>query len=336
MSIQCQQIVKQNGLLLEFIKNQTYSICIEAVKQNAEAIKFVKELNNDVVVHALMKDGNVLKYLPQYQVPPFCLLAVTSNPDAIRYIPYKFITWEIKEVAINSQYALTKIKDYNQEQIRRNVELFNYDIKILENINIQMPNEFWLNGLKHVSNILTYAKPLNYYLVLAACLKDPANLYYTNIFNNDLKEYIMRLSFKENPMRAIFYVNKSIIQKYYFTHYPKFNYNKVYYKLINHDMTHNGFKYSLGKNRREFKFDNRNILDKILPESGMSICLKEDLPFWRNYINQCYPSLNLKYVAVICIPENTYVINHVINNHKYFMVENLDIFKLIPINKFKF
>ena len=37
------EAVKQNGLSLEFVKEQTPEICLESVKQNGLYLKFVKE-----------------------------------------------------------------------------------------------------------------------------------------------------------------------------------------------------------------------------------------------------------------------------------------------------
>ena len=331
MTIQSVNIVKRNGLLLEFIKTQTSLICEEAVKQNAEAIKFVKELNNDIISHALIKDGRVLRYIPQYQVPPFCLLAVTSHPDAILYVPKRFMTPDVKIQALKSKYALKMVNDYNAAQIRENVELFNYDRTILENIKIPMPNEFWINGLKYVSDILNYARSLNYYLVLAACKIDPANLFYVYQFQDHLQEDIMKITYKENPERAIFYVNEKIFRGCYSLYYPKFNYCRVYYKLVNYNYVHNGFTYKKGKNINKFKFEKNNVLNKLLPGNGMSICKKEDLSYWYDYLKTCYKSLNIKYVAVVLVPENTIVINY----HKYYLVESMDILKFTPISHFR-
>ena len=37
---ECLEAVKQDGLVLQFIKNQTPEICLEAVKQNGMALQF--------------------------------------------------------------------------------------------------------------------------------------------------------------------------------------------------------------------------------------------------------------------------------------------------------
>ncbi|MFY8029938.1 MAG: DUF4116 domain-containing protein, partial [Bacteroidia bacterium] len=37
------QAVKKNGLVLEYVKEQTHEICLEAVKNNPAALKFAKE-----------------------------------------------------------------------------------------------------------------------------------------------------------------------------------------------------------------------------------------------------------------------------------------------------
>ena len=35
------EVIKQNGYMLQFVKNQTEEICIEAIKQNVYSIKYV-------------------------------------------------------------------------------------------------------------------------------------------------------------------------------------------------------------------------------------------------------------------------------------------------------
>ena len=39
----CVEEVKQNGLALKYMQEQTEQICLEAVKQNGLALKFVQE-----------------------------------------------------------------------------------------------------------------------------------------------------------------------------------------------------------------------------------------------------------------------------------------------------
>ena len=54
------QNVKQNGWLIEIVKDQTYELCLEAVKKNWRALQFVKE-----------------------QTPKFCLAAVKEHGFSI-------------------------------------------------------------------------------------------------------------------------------------------------------------------------------------------------------------------------------------------------------------
>ena len=48
----CLIAVKNNGLALEFVKNQTDDICFEAVKRNSMAIKYVKNQTKDLCLSA--------------------------------------------------------------------------------------------------------------------------------------------------------------------------------------------------------------------------------------------------------------------------------------------
>jgi hypothetical protein len=57
----CLETVKQNGLKLEYVKEQTHVICLEAVKQNGLALKYVKEQTYDTCMEAVKQNGKPLK-----------------------------------------------------------------------------------------------------------------------------------------------------------------------------------------------------------------------------------------------------------------------------------
>ena len=51
----CLEAVKQNGLALEYVKEQTKEICLEAVKQDGYALQYVKEQTPEII-HFIMKN----------------------------------------------------------------------------------------------------------------------------------------------------------------------------------------------------------------------------------------------------------------------------------------
>ena len=50
----CLEAVKQYGLALEYVKEQTHEICLEAVKQKGRAFRFVKN-QTPLIIHYLKK-----------------------------------------------------------------------------------------------------------------------------------------------------------------------------------------------------------------------------------------------------------------------------------------
>ncbi|EGT3944791.1 TPA: DUF4116 domain-containing protein [Clostridioides difficile] len=63
-----EEAVKQNGLALEFVKEQTEEICLIAVRQNGLALEFVKEQTQEVFAELAKQIEielcikNILKY----------------------------------------------------------------------------------------------------------------------------------------------------------------------------------------------------------------------------------------------------------------------------------
>lgn len=56
-------IIKLNGLALEYIDEQTEEICMEAVKQNGKALKFVKIKTEKIYKEAIKYNKDILKFL---------------------------------------------------------------------------------------------------------------------------------------------------------------------------------------------------------------------------------------------------------------------------------
>lgn len=78
----CMEAVKQNGLALQFVKNQTEEICLEAVKQNWDALKYVKKQTEEICLEALKGSSLALLYVKD-KTPKICLTAVQSESDVI-------------------------------------------------------------------------------------------------------------------------------------------------------------------------------------------------------------------------------------------------------------
>lgn len=49
----CLRAVKENGMILEYIKNPTEELCIEAVRQNGYALEYVREQTEEMCIEAV-------------------------------------------------------------------------------------------------------------------------------------------------------------------------------------------------------------------------------------------------------------------------------------------
>ena len=61
----CLMAVKQYGLALEYVKEQTPEICLEAVKQNGHALQYVEEQTSEMCLEAVKIDGQALRFVKE-------------------------------------------------------------------------------------------------------------------------------------------------------------------------------------------------------------------------------------------------------------------------------
>lgn len=59
----CLNAVKQDGLKLQFVHNQTGDICMAAVKQYGGALRYVHNQTKDICMEAVKKDRRALNYI---------------------------------------------------------------------------------------------------------------------------------------------------------------------------------------------------------------------------------------------------------------------------------
>ena len=81
----CLMAVKQYGLALQHVKEQTHEICLEAVKQNGHALEHVKEQTSEMCLEAVKEDGHALQYVKE-QTFEMCLVAVKQYGLALEYV----------------------------------------------------------------------------------------------------------------------------------------------------------------------------------------------------------------------------------------------------------
>jgi len=105
--------VKQNGLALEFVKNQTPEICLAAVKQNGLALEFVKNQTRDICLAAVNQEPYALQFIKN-QTPEICLAAVNQYGHCLQLVRNR--THEICLAAVKQcGDALQYVKDQTLE-----------------------------------------------------------------------------------------------------------------------------------------------------------------------------------------------------------------------------
>ena len=112
-------IIHDNGLALEYVKNQTHEICELAIRQNYEALYFVREQTPELCKLAIQRSGNALCYVNQKVSLPEDVykLAVQQDGHALRYIKDEFRTNELCVLAVKQNgFALGYIKEQFQTE----------------------------------------------------------------------------------------------------------------------------------------------------------------------------------------------------------------------------
>lgn len=86
------QLVKNNGMAIKRIADQTQELAVLAVKDDGYALKYVKEefKTAEVCLIAVQNDGIALQFVPEsLKTPEICLAAVTRDGLALEYVPDK-------------------------------------------------------------------------------------------------------------------------------------------------------------------------------------------------------------------------------------------------------
>ena len=109
----CELVVKQRGLALKYIENQTEELCKLAVEQNAYALEYVKDQTVELCKLAIQQNGNALQFV-RNQTEEICKLAVKQNGLALEFV--KEQTEEICKLAVEQNgLALEFVKDQTEE-----------------------------------------------------------------------------------------------------------------------------------------------------------------------------------------------------------------------------
>ena len=60
------EAVKQNGVTLRYVNEQTEEICLEAVKQDGYALRYVNEQTEEICLEAVKQNGVALRYVNEH------------------------------------------------------------------------------------------------------------------------------------------------------------------------------------------------------------------------------------------------------------------------------
>lgn len=98
--------VNRNGLYLQYIGEevQTEEICLAAVRQNGLALKYVKDQTNKICLEAVEKTGGALQYV-ENQTNAICSVAVNKNIWNLKHVKILTDTIWLTAVAKNRLVA---------------------------------------------------------------------------------------------------------------------------------------------------------------------------------------------------------------------------------------
>lgn len=118
----CIYVVRQNGLLLEYVENQTREICTEAVENNAYALEHVENQTLELCTIAVKKNPFALEHVKN-QTPELCTIAVKKNPFAIKHVKIQTPKLCILAVKINGcalSYIINQTPEICIEAVKNN------------------------------------------------------------------------------------------------------------------------------------------------------------------------------------------------------------------------
>ena len=91
MSAENLALVKDNGMAIKHIKEQSYELCLTAVRQDGYALKYVQNefKTYDLCLAAVQQDGMALEFV-LVQNKEICLAAVRRDTQALKFVRDEF------------------------------------------------------------------------------------------------------------------------------------------------------------------------------------------------------------------------------------------------------
>jgi hypothetical protein len=111
------ELVKNNGMAIKHIIDQTQELALLAVKDDGYALKYVKDefRTAEVCLIAVQNDGIALQFVPRaLQTSEICLAAVTRDGLALEYVYDKtpaIVSMAIKMDPQAAQFISTAERD---------------------------------------------------------------------------------------------------------------------------------------------------------------------------------------------------------------------------------
>ena len=143
--IVCNTALEHNGLALQYVPKDLIDqkMCIKALSQNGLALQFVPErlMNETIITFALFTNGLSLQFVPNMMRSIFYSeLAMKNNINALQFVKEEHQTEEMILNAVEKnglllQYAGMKSKEACMKAIANNKEAGNYIPEYLENDN---------------------------------------------------------------------------------------------------------------------------------------------------------------------------------------------------------
>ena len=154
--------VRQNGMVLKHIQEQSYMVQVEAVKQNGRAVNHVQfDLLNeqqtfDICLHAVKQNGMVIgdvyrQKISDSRMEELCLAAVQQNGLALKYIHFRTKNVIAEAIKQNTKafYVLNHPSKLAQKVYRQHVLIEFNEFKELKEL--KELNEF--NKLKELKEL---------------------------------------------------------------------------------------------------------------------------------------------------------------------------------------
>jgi len=165
--------IKQNGLVLKYILNQTSMYCLESVKQYGMALQFVKEQTHDICLEAVKQDWYALQFIND-QTEIICMEAVRRHGMALQFVKNQTEAICLEAVK-QAGYALQFVKDQTEaiclEAVKQSYGNLNLDGYALEYVKEQTHN-VCLEAVKNNGMMLKFVKIQTYDICLEAVKRD--------------------------------------------------------------------------------------------------------------------------------------------------------------------